>query len=57
MFVKSDMLFVFFFFVICNKFELLTFSRCCKNTLKMWWKILCSFVRNVHPLFSDERNL
>jgi len=28
------------------------------HTVSMvWWKILCSFVGNIHPLFSSERIL
>jgi len=27
------------------------------NILNVWWKILRSFVGNIHPLFSSERIL
>jgi len=53
---KSNFL-ICIFFKICNKFELLTFSRQCKNLIKVLWKILRSFVGNIHPLFSSERIL
>ena len=51
---KSNFL-VCIFFKICNKFALLNFPRLCNNILKVWWKILHSFVGNIHPLFSSER--
>jgi len=55
--IAYEMFFDFFPVVICNKFELLTFPRQCNNIVKVWWEILCSFVGNIHPLFSSERIL
>jgi len=56
-FLSNTTRFLIFSVVICNEFELLSFPRYCRNILKVWWKMLCSFVGNIHILFSSERIL